>query len=363
MKKKWMLLFLVWLIAITPITAYAEVTENSKIEFSQYDKAVEVAAQYVQVVQNNTEDWPHAQVNYEFPLFDFNERMTAHLFSVSSLGVDSGYLIVSVDDNPVVLESTREGSHPYSKSSENLHYYVGATMHYSQVDKEHIIDHRQGKVINSNELKGSGTLQGMETNKSLAPNKDSVLSFSSTADIRPFTIISYSRRIISGVPDYTNVIGCSPTSFSNIVKYWDNNGYPNLVQSTTTSTTLIQVMASYMNTLSNGTTNWNDRVTGMQNFWSDRGYSVAVTRISANFSTHKTEINNGRPDIINTVNDPTYSDHDMTGVGYEEYQDTNQNLAWFRYVIVHDTWSSTGTDVYLYLPQLSWNETVKVVPN
>lgn len=55
----------------------------------------------------------------------------------------------------------------------------------------------------------------------------------------------------------------------------------------------------------------------------------------------------------------SYGNHDMTGVGYEQYDDGNNT---YKYVIVHDTWSSTTTNVYLYLPTLSWNETVRVIP-
>lgn len=135
-----------------------------------------------------------------------------------------------------------------------------------------------------------------------------------------------------------------------------------MVQNTTTTNTLIEVMADYMNTTSEGTTGWDDRVTGMKNFWSDRNSTVSVSRVSANFSTHKTEMNNNRPDIINTVGDATYKNHDMTCVGYEEYQDTEQKLKCFRYVIVHDTWDSTPKDVCIYLPHIFWNKKVKVVP-
>ncbi len=54
--------------------------------------------------------------------------------------------------------------------------------------------------------------------------------------------------------------------------------------------------------------------------------TVSVSRVSANFSTHKSEMNDKRPDIINVAKDATYNNHDMTGVGYEEYRDTKQNL-------------------------------------
>jgi hypothetical protein len=75
-------------------------------------------------------------------------------------------------------------------------------------------------------------------------------------------------------------IGCSPTSFGNIIRYWDKNGYPNLVQSSTSDEDLIEWLANDMNTNPDGSTDWNDRVNGMEEYWEDRGYSVDVTRRS-----------------------------------------------------------------------------------
>lgn len=342
---------------------------KTNVEPSQsntYIEAMNVAARYVGIVQSNTSHWKNATIKFEFPLYDFDGYVTAYLFSVKSNGKDSGYLIISANEKPIVLESAREGIHPYHKLSiQDQAIYVGATMYYIKHSSDQYYDIREGNVISRNDLKSKGTIQGKIYYQNFSFNKSNnnlPAEFSSSL-IKPQTIISYSYKLISGVPDFSWYKGCSPTSFSNIVKYWDNNGYPNLVQSNTTTNQLIETMANYMNTNSNGGTDWQDRVTGMVNYWKDRNYNVSVSRISASFSSHKTEMNNNRPDIINTVGDATYSNHDMTGVGYEEYQDTEQGLAWFRWVIVHDTWPETPTDVYIYLPNLSWNETVKVVPN
>lgn len=362
MRKIYLSFLLALILTLLPAAAFAEGRSDSEIQTTTYDKAMQAAARYVGIVQANTKDWHNSKMNFEFPLFDFDGNVSSYLFSVKSEGASSGYLIVSADNSPVVLEAAREGNHPFVNSTGGQPIYVGATMYYVKLNSSQFLDIRQGKTITTNDLKSKGTLHGKASDQSIDPHANSVTEFLPIT-VQPLTIISYSQRLISGVPDFTWYLGCSPTSFSNIVKYWDNNGYPNLVQSTTTTNTLIDVMADYMNTDSNGTTGWSDRVTGMTNFWTDRNYSVSVSRVSANFSTHKTEMQNNRPDIINVVNDATYSNHDMTGVGYEEYQDTDQNFSWFRYVIVHDTWSSTTTDVYIYLPQLSWNETVKVVPN
>lgn len=215
-------------------------------------------------------------------------------------------------------------------------------------------DLREDRKILRSELKSKGPLSSTVLPK--FPTEEQPIDVS--------TIVSYTSKILN-VADMSWYIGCSPTAFGNIVRYWDSNGKPNLVQSTTTDTKLIDYLANDMKTnRDTSATGWNDRVNGMVKYWKDRSYSVNVTRVSPSYNTHVSEINNSRPNIINTIGDPTYENHDMTGVGYEQYQDTNQNLKWTKYVIVHDTWAGTSKHIYLYLDTFSaWNEIVKVVPN
>ncbi|HHW38507.1 MAG TPA: hypothetical protein GXX18_14935 [Bacillales bacterium] len=349
MKKIIILLVSMFLFTSSPLV-FAEKSIN-------IDKTViDEVNTYISIISQNTENWENAKAKYEFPLYDFDGNITSFLFTVEEKGEDKGYIIISNTSQPEVLESTREGSHPYinKKKNEEKAVYVGPTMHYvEQEDNASYLDLRSEKVINKRSLKSKGSLSKGFTNKE-----------QNEPQIGIQTIISYSSKILN-VADMAWYIGCSPTSFGNIVRYWDSNGYPNLVQSTTTDKTLIEVLATNMNTdRSSGKTDWNDRVTGMINFWDQKGYSVSVSRVSDSYSTHKTEINNNRPNIINVVNDPTYENHDMTGVGYEEYQVPEENFKWYRFVIVHDTWPSTNKNIYLNLSNFSsWNEIVTVKPN
>lgn len=312
--------------------------------------------------------WSSVKISYQNPLFDFDDNLTAFIFDIKNDAGDAGYLIVNADDNPVVIEAAREGKGPYTqKSNMEKAIYVGPTQYYLKENDTTYFDLRTKTEKNKSDFKTKGSLNGkMKASASLLQNDTQLSSEVNKGEVLPQTVVSYSSKNLTSVPDFSWRVGCSPTSFSNIIWYYRySQGYTNLLQSTTTSTTLIDVLASstYMNTnTSNGSTDWNNRVTGMVKFWSDRGYTVSVTRNSPSFSAHKTEINNNRPDIINVVGDATYSNHDMTGVGFEEYQESTENFKWYQYVIVHDTWNSTPKDVYIYLPNLSWNETVKVQP-
>ncbi len=260
----------------------------------------------------------------------------------------------------------REHIHIVAKKNKNEKaIYVGPLMHLVETNTKktgskstkNYIDVVSGIKVEEKNLKSRGVINGNNV-KNIG---DSINS--NTSDIGINSIISYSSEILS-VADMDWHIGCSPTSFGNIIRYWDKNGYPNLVQSSTSDEDLIEWLANDMNTNPDGSTDWNDRVNGMEEYWEDRGYSVDVTRRSPSYTRHKNEIDDERPDIINVVDHPIYDDHDMTGVGYEQYQDTEQDLEWYRYVIVHDTWTTTPKNVYLYVDDLldSWNEIVTVEP-
>ncbi|MEC0211372.1 C39 family peptidase [Paenibacillus ehimensis] len=353
---------------VAPFSAFAD----NSAQQNPPEKATRSAKYYMDIVAKNSHpDWKGSSLSFEETLYDFDDKITSYLYTVKdeTSKSDEGYIIVSAGNDPIVLESTREGSHPYKgkKAESERPVYVGGLLHFVKVDGDKnskalsdtevtIKDLRNNNTLKKSELKSKGLLsEGVK----LAPSENK------GEDIAPASRVSYSKRIISGVPDHSWEIGCSPSSMSNIIKYWDNNGYPNLVQDNTTPSTLIDVLATYMKTDRNngGTTQWDDRVHGTWAFWSDRYYNGAnVKRVSPSYSGHKDEINSNRPDIINTVNDPNYTNHDMTGVGYEEYQDTDQNFRWFTYVIVHDTWPSTPTDAYVYTGNLKWNESIYVTP-
>ncbi|MCD1261371.1 C39 family peptidase [Paenibacillus athensensis] len=370
-KKMWLTLVAMILIAaVSPVSAFSAAPAGNVLSKSQFKElqhnALLAAEKYVNVVsQNGFEAWQSASITYQFPLFDFEDEITSFLFDITNAAGAAGYVVVSAEDSPVVIESAREGVSPYVSIQKNEKaLYVGPTQYFIKKRDDTYYDIREHASKNKTNLKSNGSLNGSK--KAPETGLDGAeVGLLSAPTVGINSVVSYSSKIISTVPDFSWRKGCSPTSFSNIIWYYRySQGYTNLLQSTTTSDTLIDVLASstYMNTNSSGATGWDDRVNGMKKFWSDRGYTVSVTRNSASFTDHKTEINANRPDIINVVGDATYSNHDMTGVGFEEYQESTENFKWYRYVIVHDTWNSTPKDVYIYLPQLSWNETVKVKP-
>ncbi|MBG9757657.1 C39 family peptidase [Lysinibacillus sp. fkY74-1] len=313
-------------------------------EYTSITQAEDSAQEYLHIVSENSfDEWKQAKLHDGVELFDFDGNLTSYVFEVTNEnGNDQGYIIVSAfPEFPGVVESTREGSSPYKNVNNGDGIYVGPLLSYAKIG-DSIQDLQSNEVLEESELRSLGTLNNQnieelveETNRTIGQDM-----------IAPFAATDYSYKLISGVPDYSWYRGCAPTSGANIIKYWRDNGYSGLVQSTTTVSHLIDVLAdSYMSTNSSGGTSVSNMKSGMKKYMNDRGYSPTIGD-SATFAYHKAEINAGRPSWITTASHPVWGDHAVTGVGFEEYYDTS-SLSWKRQIIVHDTWDSTVKDYWI----------------
>ncbi|ASS73920.1 hypothetical protein CIG75_02290 [Tumebacillus algifaecis] len=298
------------------------------------------ASEYLDLQKQHadTDDWDSAVIQEGKVLYDFDGNVSAYLFPLTVNDRPSGYMIVSAySQTSGVIESTRTGTTPYVGINGKDAIYVGPLMHYKKVGDAHFEDLHLKKKIQKNTLKSKGPLAKENVNRL------------SASQITPEAITEYKSKTLTGIPDYQWYKGCAPTSGANIVKYWDNNGYPNLVQDTTQPNTIIEYLAMYMNTNSEGGTTVYNMISGMKQYWNLRGYYPTITDHYSNFGSHVTEMTNSRPDWVTTVSHPTYKDHAMTGVGYESYYSTDD----FKYhynVVVHDTWDTTPVNVWL-----AWN--------
>lgn len=344
------------LFVILNLSSFDVKAESSTPDYIDSNKARLTAEKYLTMVaQNSFENWKEAKLKEPISLYDFDDNLTSYLFEVMNKnGTEQGYIIVSaLKDFPGVMESTREGSSPYNslvKDSLNKdkNIYVGPLLHFKKTSNEKIIDLQQNKVLNSTELKSKGLFNKQDVKKMKIDESTSISSASITdySYISPTSITDYSYKLISNVPDIAWYRGCAPTTGANIIRYWDNNGYSNLIQSTTTNSHVIDVLADqYMFTDSQGGTLPSNFVSGIRKYMNDRGYSPTISTGST-FAFHKTQMNSGKPDKLGTSNHPVWGNHAVTGVGYEEYYDTS-SLGWNRMVIVHDTWDNTVRDYWI----------------
>lgn len=163
-------------------------------------------------------------------------------------------------------------------------------------------------------------------------------------------ISAQAYNLISGVPDWNQFwgsygcySGCSPTSGTNVLGYWDGRGYGNLIYGSDWQGA-VDEMRSHMGTFCNGSggsTYINNISSGMVDYAQAHGYYFSAQTWSStqvSYTNYQIEINAGHPMVVDVIDHYSYDDHSVAGVGYN----TSGN-----YLIVHDNWGSTGENVYL----------------
>lgn len=172
-----------------------------------------------------------------------------------------------------------------------------------------------------------------------------------------YGVPNYYEKIISGVPFYKNegtMPACGPVSGMNIIGYYDNNGYPNLV----TTQSLQNIYDQLYNLMNSFSVGGGQHATlpfnygpGLDSYFTNVAhYNLSVTSdgyvtLSDYDSFVKYEISRNRPATIlyhDTSNDPydeEYGMHYVTLVGYG-YETDSYGAVTNRYYIIHDLWNS-----------------------
>ena len=166
---------------------------------------------------------------------------------------------------------------------------------------------------------------------------------------------------ITGVADWDWHYGCSPTSATNVLTYWDDNGYPLLVDSVmwlydrlegdwdwVANTDLQLTIAMHTDTLTGGTY-VSDMAPGIEAVCNNAGYGNNYAFDSYLVSTNVlgamiSELRAGRPGCLCVTNHPIYGNHAVTYVGWGPPDTT--------WICIHDEWP-TPEDVvinYYYAP-------------
>ncbi|QDX93985.1 hypothetical protein EEL30_17820 [Brevibacillus laterosporus] len=111
------------------------------------------------MAENSHENWKDAELEDTSDLYDFDGNLTTYLFPVTANGEESGYVIYGVNEgNDGILESTREGEHPYSGVDESERIYVGSLMHYKKIDSGEFEDLHSKQLIQEEDLQSEGPL-------------------------------------------------------------------------------------------------------------------------------------------------------------------------------------------------------------
>ena len=300
-------------------------------------------------------DWPGAKIAAEFTLYDLAGEVTAYHFVVHNAGQPAGYLTVAALSLPnPVLEFATAGPSPLAAPTLQVAgvtaltperpLYLGLLSYAYEVADATPASRTVIELLDGATRVIPADVAATPLRTFVQPAPPATLSTQATT----------AYRLINGVPDwnqfwgsYSCWSGCSPTSGANIMGYWDNNGYSNLVAGSDWQGA-VNDMRLHMNTVctadGSGSTNVGSISSGIINYASARGYTFASEvwcndcGVAASYTNYQGEIDGSRPMLVDVIGHAQYGNHSVVGVGYESAG---------SYLIIHDNWPSTGENVYL----------------
>uniref|UniRef100_UPI0020CF8721 S-layer homology domain-containing protein n=1 Tax=Bacillus thuringiensis TaxID=1428 RepID=UPI0020CF8721 len=322
------------------VTKAESVTSVENISKGDAQKKTE---KYVKGVSRYTyENWKNAIITEGKILYDLNGIISGYVFQIQKDNIDMGYVIASNKKGKnSIIESTREGTSPYKDIEDREAIYTGPLQHY-KMDGNKITDLRNNQSFELKDIKRS------------EEKKRNVAKPFANSSIIDEDNFDFQEKYIQNVPDYTWYRGCTPTAFANVVGYWDQNGYGNLIKDNENTKQIIDLIGDDMDTdrgtgeftagVKFGT--WPSKMApGIKKYFNSRGYNPEVVYDETpTYEEYKKELDAERPIIIGLRNNSIYSDHTITGVGYESMYIPEINED-YKDLIVHDTWDTTPVDV------------------
>ncbi|WP_205729927.1 hypothetical protein, partial [Bacillus thuringiensis] len=323
-----------------------------KQDDKSYEYALTAANSYFQtVISNTTSNWDKGELLFDRKLYNTQGEEVAYLFQVQQAERKQGYLIIGVVGGTYkVLESSREGEHPYQNVNKDESIYLGPLSYYKKISSSNEVQNITTKEINKIKPTGSSRLMVQK----------------SDANLKAMNIPNYNYKKLDGVVNTTNKNGAITDTLANIVIYWSYKGYPNLNPNQENYDSIHDNLNRLIKNDSS------IAVKGLKEYFSSIGkYPLAVNEYSSRgqngisnaelFNKYKAEINANRPVWLNTTQHPFYGNTALTGTGYEEIYDPSTKQ-WHRVAVVHDTnsattlrdiyvtWDSTFTDVKAIIP-------------
>jgi len=177
---------------------------------------------------------------------------------------------------------------------------------------------------------------------------------------------------ITGVSDWDWHYGCSPSSAANVLTYWDNHGYPLLVDSvmwlydrlehdwdSVPNVSLQLAIAMGTDTMT-GSTWVNNMAPGIEAVCNNSGYGNNYTFdsycVTNGLGTLISEVRAGRPGCFCVTSHPVYGNHAVTFMGWGP-----PDTSW---ICIHDEWNPPNDVVinYNYVPTNVPRYVIPVVP-
>lgn len=286
--------------------------------------------------------WKDANIVQDSILYTINGKEHQKLYSVFNEYGKLGYMITDINSKNLIEFAL--GESPYDGIISSINKGTSS----SKIKL--IINGANNHLFTEDEFKTIKNIHSSKYSKTNSLNSDN-RKFNTQLDTNINSINSYQiTNIISGVPYELNngtTPGCGPVSAINLIKFWDSNGYPNLVTSNDTKQSMYNKLYNYMGSFvvpnSGGqvATLPMDYIPGIYGYLEDKGYSITgIIREylnKADYSILKNEVDNRRPGTILYNDNLTYGLHYVTFVGYSQYIDISAN-----YYIIHDLWSTSN---------------------
>ncbi|AFQ19746.1 hypothetical protein P9133_01850 [Bacillus thuringiensis] len=338
---------------VTTMNVHAEAIVNQ--DDKSFENAFTAANSYFQTVISNTEShWNEGKLLFDRELYNTQGDKVAYLFKVQQAEQKQGYLIVGIVGGTYkVLESAREGEHPYQNVNKDESIYLGPLSYYK-------------KITGSNEVQNITSKEINKINKVKTIDSSRLMVQKSDEHLSAMNIPNYNYKRIYDVNNTTNINGAITDTIANIVIYWSYTGYPNLNPNHENYDSIHDNLNRLIKNDSS------IAIKGLKEYFSTIGkYPLVVNEYSSKgsnaisntdlFNKYKDEINANRPVWLNTQQHAFYGNTALTGVGYEEIYDPSTNQ-WLRAALVHDTvsattkrdlyvtWDSKFTDVKAIIP-------------
>ena len=348
---------------VSVVTLVPGITQAQQGGHLTVEQAALLAGGHIQKELSAIPGWIGATLGPVRPHYDLDGRVAVYVFSVVKDSRDAGYITVSAQNlpNPVFEFSTAPARYllaqPQMQSpNESLRLdvdeqpplYLGLLAYFYRVRGPGPVRLLEMGTWRVTTVEGILPLlpAPQQTNSSLF-SPETLPSYSQTLpNIRHSASTPQSTvvQMLHG-PDYEWYRGCGPTAVANVMGYWADRGYPNLVYGGSGGiyTDTIDQLATLMGTSPEGWT-WLPINDDIRNFAVQKGYSFQSAEMNMPaYSTFVSEIVAHRPVVV-LVNDHTfYGNHFITGFGYE-YDPSDPN---YRYMIVHDTWGNTAVDYWV----------------
>ncbi|MCF7926433.1 MAG: hypothetical protein K9L74_02485 [Candidatus Izimaplasma sp.] len=314
-----------------------------------------------------TPEWENAKIKKGDDIYGYGDVKIGYIYRVFNGQSQQGYILYL--DNKGIIEATWEGTDLANEINGKV-YYIFPGQYVSKKD----FDELYVPEIESDKYYTYGTVARIT-----ADNGDDTFSYSTlsttisqtyhpnlSSNVTVTSSYYSTRKTIDDVPDYTWRKGCTPTALANVIAYFDNEwhnsispydgpyNYP-VNSENNYSYNLIDNLALYLNTKTDGGTSQPDLSLGWEDWLDDYNHSTyhilvgsfnsgGLTGVTNTFD-YQTLISRGNPVVINVYGHATYYEHSLTGIGYV-------NAYGVAGVIAYDNAASTPREIFLNYSEL-----------